>query len=199
MDINEVSSRLADIQGQLFQLMQMIEPGKLIVDALPSGSGSDDEQIQKIEVTGGYVVISAELGVFCGNGVAAVEFVQSQRGKALRVLSVEGQRPPERLILQLNVEYAALRGRNLFDVQARWTGSHASDPTLEVRLFGDNGVIKREAVDCYLHQSGDTFSLRAPVQLGGSIMRSQTIHQAQFCLSFNTGIYGAEFTTLKVM
>lgn len=199
MDINEISSRLADIQGQLFQLMQMIEPGKLIVDGLPSGSAPLDATAQKIEVPGGYVAISPELGVYSGNGVAAVEFVHSQRGKTLRILSVEGQAPPERLILQLNVDYAALRGRNLFDMQAGWIGANASDPTLEVRLFGDNGVVKREAVDCYLHQSGDTFSLRAPMQLSGAMMRSVTIHQAQFCLSFNTDIYGAEFTALKVM
>lgn len=199
MDINEISSRLADIQGQLFQVMQMIEPGKLVLDGLASIAGQQDGTLEQIDVPGGYIAISPELGIFAGDGVATATFTQTKRGRALRVLPVAGKQPPSRLIVQLNVDYVLLRGRNLFDLQATWSGTDASDAKLEVRLFGSNGVVKRDAVDCYIHTGADSISLRAPVQFSGSVMRSEAIHQAQFCLSFNPGIYGAEFTALKVM
>ena len=195
----DVAARLGRIEVELRALRRSLVAAEEVLDALATLPAGEDGKPKTMKLTGGYVPISRELGLFIGQGSVEASLVKTDTESALTLFGRPDRPAPKEVIVQVNLPYALVRGRAALGVEADVQGRLDRAPRCELRFFGEAGMLRQITFPCdAVFRDGKTYVNLSP-DLPKALMRSEALTEIQVCLMFSEEVLGKAITHLSIV
>ncbi|WP_238367979.1 hypothetical protein [Mesobacterium pallidum] len=198
IDISEVGQRLEELEQGLREVRMALGSGVTVLDALDTLDPDAPPLDKPVQLPGGYVALSPELGVFTGSGKALVRAGHGKNEIILALFAMAGEEPPADLIVQVNLPMATVAGRRSCEIEAVLAADLDEAPRIEARFMAEDRMLKAEALRPYLLGDNGNRMLRATLAFDDRMARTETVTSLQFCMTLPASVLGGAVTRLRI-
>lgn len=198
IEISDVGQRLEELEQGLREVRMALGSGVTVLDALATLDPEAPPLDKPVQLPGGYVALSPELGVFTSSGKALVRAVHGKDEIILAIFAVAGEDPPTDLIVQVNLPMSALAGRRSCELEAVLAADLDDAPRVEARFMAEDTMLRSEALRPHLLGGNGSRMLRATLPFDDRMARSETVTGLQFCMTLPPSVLGGAITRLRI-